>query len=402
MRTLHALATGTVCRAGLLALTLIGSAAAAQDNTVIGPPQLKDFQLEPRERIVTQPQAEPQPQPQTQQPAAPAPVAADPGTPRATAAEPRERAVPRQVPRPAPDSGAQAAPPPAAATTPADALENAAPPPISTDTAIAPPAIIPPAPLPPAPAEYPTQAPERAWWPFLLAGAALLLGGLLLWRRRRTARAEQHRELAHKPAVAAPAAPSPVSATPPLPPRPAPQPAPAPALEPAERPWIELELVAKRAAFTDAEASVQFELVIRNVGAVDAHNIRVDVKLLNAGAEQDTEIDAFFETAGRLATKVNFPHLPADKNILIDGEVGMPHAEMRALQLSGRLLFIPVVAVNVLYDWGQAQRGQTSRSYLVGREPSNGAQKMGPFHIDQGPRIWRSVDQRSHKVERRR
>jgi hypothetical protein len=79
----------------------------------------------------------------------------------------------------------------------------------------------------------------------------------------------------------------------------------------------------------------------------------------------------------------------------------MPVDEMRAMKLEERLLFIPVVAVNALYDWGDGRTGQTSKSYVIGRELQQETEKMGAFRVDQGPRIWRTIAQRPHKLAKR-
>ena len=71
------------------------------------------------------------------------------------------------------------------------------------------------------------------------------------------------------------------------------------------------------------------------------------------------------------------------------------------MRLDERLLFIPVIAVNILYDWGEGRSGQTSKSYVIGREMQTPGEKMGAFRVDQGPRIWRTVGQRQHKLARR-
>ena len=81
--------------------------------------------------------------------------------------------------------------------------------------------------------------------------------------------------------------------------------------EPVPRPWLELELKAERLASTDAESVVQFELEIVNNGAAPARNLRVDVKMFNAGQEQDKEIGAFFRIAGRESTKCSLPGIHA-------------------------------------------------------------------------------------------
>ena len=80
----------------------------------------------------------------------------------------------------------------------------------------------------------------------------------------------------------------------------------------------------------------------------------------------------------------------------------MPRDEMRAVKLDERLLFIPV-------DRGQ-RRSTTGARAGPARPPnpmssaassSRPSEKMGAFRVDQGPRIWRTVGQRQHKLARR-
>ncbi|HMJ93889.1 MAG TPA: hypothetical protein VK472_07305, partial [Allosphingosinicella sp.] len=136
-------------------------------------------------------------------------------------------------------------------------------------------------------------------------------------------------------------------------------------------------------------------------GPVPARNLRIDVKMFNAGEQQDQEIGAFFRTAGRESTKCSLPGVRPDTTVAIRGEVAMARADMRAVVLENKYLFIPVIAVNVLYDWGDGRTGQTSKSYVVGRELEQPSAKMGAFRVDLGPRIWRTVGQRQHKLARR-
>jgi hypothetical protein len=174
--------------------------------------------------------------------------------------------------------------------------------------------------------------------------------------------------------------------------------------EPQPRPWLELELKAERLSSTHSESLVQFELEITNSGTAPARNLRIDVKMFNAGEQQDQEIGAFFKTAGRESTKCNLPGIRAGQTGAIRGEVAMAREDMRAVVLDNRYLFIPVIAVNALYDYGDGLTGQTSKSYVVGRELEQAgekSEKMGAFRVDQGPRIWRTVGQRPHKLARR-
>lgn len=362
---------------GALAL---GAAAFAQDNqseAIIGPPQLKDFSLQPRERIV--PQAEPivVPPPVTNR-TAPAQQA-----PRPQSETQRNRPAERTAPPAAP---AQRAPAPA--ETPAVEERPAAP---ATGTQPAP--VFVPEAAPAEPAETlpeAIQAPAEsgggfAWYYALPAAALLALLGFAWHRRRRPASALLFDMEAASAARAEPA-PAPVPAAPKPPPLP--------------RPWLEISLKAERATFTDEEAEIQFELEILNTGGSEARNLRIDVKMFNAGAEQDKEIGAFFRKAGRQDSRLTLPKAAAGATGVIRGSVGMKREEIRAMQLDQRLLFVPVVAVNILYNYGENQMGQSSRSYLVGREAAQN-ERMGAFRVDLGPRVWRSVGQREHKLARR-
>lgn len=350
---------------GGAALLCAAAAAHAQDNSSAGaspaapppataPPPPRDFRLPGRTIVQQAPQEQPvvpvatppiaTPQPSAQRPP---PVPARPAAQRPV--------QPSPTPRPAP--------PPAAA--PADGLP-AAPIPVGT------------APRP-APAAPPAAGGSGFSWLYLAPVGLLALLAFAFLRSRRK-RGED--DAFDTTAIEAPAAPAP---------RP----------EPLLRPWLELDLKAERASATDAETVVQFVLEITNSGKAPARNLRIDVKMFNAGQEQDKEIGAFYRTAGRESTKCSLPGIAPGTTGAIKGEVAMPRDEMRAVVLDDKYLFIPVIAVNALYDWGDGRTGQTSKSYVVGRELEQPSAKMGAFRVDQGPRIWRTVGQRQHKLARR-
>jgi hypothetical protein len=344
--------------AAVTALLLGGASAAAQEGNTIGNPQLRDFQLPGQRRIVTQPP--------------PAPIVVAPPPP--TTAQPQTAPPARR---------AEARPTPAAPRQQAPAPQSQQPP----QTGTQPPAPVTVAPEPVAqapeqPAPAPTAEQPGAGFPWLYAIplAALALLGLALLRRRRPRAEELEPEVA--PVAAAV-----------VPPRPRPDPVP--------RPWIELSLKAERASATLDETLVQFELEIANTGKSPARNLRIDVKMFNAGNEQDREIGAFFRSAGRESSKLNLPGLGPESSGIVRGEVAMKRDDMRAVVLDDKYLFVPMLAVNALYDWGEGRAGQTSKSYVVGRELQQPGEKMGAFRVDQGPRIWRTIGQRQHTLARR-
>ena len=175
-------------------------------------------------------------------------------------------------------------------------------------------------------------------------------------------------------------------------PAPEPEPAPAPEAPAAPRPWIELDIAPERAAATENEVYVRYALTLTNTGEADARNIRIDPRLFNAGAEAETM--AFFQ--GPIHDESGSPHvvLRPGGSIKLSGQVAMPNAELREIELAGRRIFVPMVAINVAYDWAEGGAGRTSRSWLVGREAEVPTEKMGPFRLDLGPRIYRSVGRR--------
>jgi MYXO-CTERM domain-containing protein len=370
-------------------LLCVAPAARAQDDNTIGNPQLRDFQLRPGQQ-----QQQQQPQMPTIDPAPRTPVVVAPPPPATTA--PQNAPPQQQQPLPA-GQRTQAAPA-------APVQRQAAPGrPLGQSEGQPQPRAQPPAPLPqaetPAPAEpqpaaVPTQplstapAPQgETGFPWLYAvpaGAVLLIGLALFFRRRRRVQDETFEEKYIE-------AEAPVVVAPPAAPRP----------DPSLRPWLELTLKAERASATLTETVVNFELEIANTGKSEARNLRIDVKMFNAGAEQDKEIGAFFRTAGRESTKLNLPGIGPESVGVISAQVAMPRDEMRAMVLEEKYLFVPVIAVNALYDWGEGRTGQTSKSYVVGRELQQPSDKMGAFRVDQGPRIWRTVGQRQHSLARR-
>jgi hypothetical protein len=241
-------------------------------------------------------------------------------------------------------------------------------------------------------------------------GALAALAAFAALRRSRAARFEESEEETAQPVQAA--APAPVPARPAVPaaaPRATPQPAPqmAPVAAKASnngvvgiqiRPWLNLEFRPAQAAATLTEAVVQYELVITNTGNAAARNVRVEAKMFNAGADQDKEISEFFARPAPQQGRSRILAIPPRSGARMRSSVAMPKENVREITVEGRRLFIPMVAINVVYEWGEGRSGQTSMSYLVGREPERPSTKMGAFRLDLGPRIYRSVGQRPSNV----
>jgi hypothetical protein len=247
----------------------------------------------------------------------------------------------------------------------------------------------------PAPDPVGTLAPEHRFpiLPWLLAAIALAAGAaFLFWRNReRTA-------FAGGPHVDAFVAPTP----PPVPPRAHVPPSPAPPVAPAPpkpstagivstrlRPWVDIGFQPVRCILDERQVTVEFEIELFNSGSAPARAVLAEATLLNAGPNQDRDIEAFF--ANPVGEGDRIVAIPPLKRVKIGTKVIAPREAIQAYDLAGKQVFVPVLAFNALYQWSGGE-GQSSASYLVGRDSSG--EKLAPFRLDLGPRIFRGLASR--------
>ena len=352
------------------------SAAPAPAPGTVGPQELQNFKLQGN---VTRPAEQPAAPPAARTEARTAPAADQPqpkvATPvRRSAPAERPAAVAERAPEPLRQS-----PPASSVTVALPRLDNGA----VRGSAIAPAA--PSAPAVPAASDTPER--KFALLPWLLAALALGAGGaFLLWRRRSRA------ALAEGPTYDLFAAPEPE-------PEPAPAPAPAPAPEPAPerpafsglvstrvRPWIEIGFQPVRCVVEEQKVTIDFELELFNSGSVAAQSVLVETNLINAGNGQEQELGAFFaKPVGDAEQAVSIPPL---KRMTVKSQVVVARDQVQVFEAGGRKLFVPLVAFNASYRW-TGGGGQTSASYLVGRDTKS--EKMAPFRLDLGPRVFRGI-----------
>lgn len=370
-------------RFGAIALLSAGvSALSAGAQTTSPPPQtlpgLDDFSL-PSSRPTPQvtplttpaPQATPTPTPAPTPVVTPTPrgTPAPRPTPRPTvAATPSPRATPTPTPTPSPAPGA---------TPTFAAVATAAPRPAPVAT--------------PAMAVPQDVAPGWGGWIAAGAGLAALVAGILWWRRRRetsvavpqnTRPAPEAREPV-QPAAAPPDAPQPV-ATPAM-------------LDPApivpDRAQVTMILQPRRAGLNLLSATVEAELLLRNDGVAPALAIRVGALLIGAAAGLPGDVGPLFaRPVGRPVTPP-FALAPGEER-RVRLVVALPRAEIQPLTAGGRAMFVPVVAVNVLYDAGGIE-GQTAQAFAVGVERVDSA-KLAPLWLDQPARMFDAIGARAY------
>jgi hypothetical protein len=205
-----------------------------------------------------------------------------------------------------------------------------------------------------------------------------------------------------------PAEPAPKTQAPkPVPARPRPAAPEAPARKPPPpsgivstrlRPWLELEVELGRAIVDEKKAAVEFHLTVFNSGSIAARNVLVEASLFNAGPHQDTQIRGFFNEP--LGQGDPIEAITPMQRISIDSAVILPKEQVQPIEFEGRLLFVPLIAFNALYAWPGGGPGQTSASYLVGKQTDG--EKLAPLRLDLGPRLFRNLVVREHEVRLRK
>ncbi len=154
------------------------------------------------------------------------------------------------------------------------------------------------------------------------------------------------------------------------------------------RPWIELGFQPSRCAIEDDKVTIDFEIEMINSGNAPARAVLVEARLVNAGPEQDSEIGQFFSNPVGQGERIDT--IAPLKNVRIKSRIVTPRENVQVYDVGGRKVFVPLIAFNILYGWSRGE-GQTSASYLVGRDTKT--EKMAPFRVDLGPRLFRSLGQ---------
>ena len=234
-------------------------------------------------------------------------------------------------------------------------------------------------------------------WPWLLAVLAAAAGLAFYWHRGRVQPAFAGGAEVH--AFEAPT-PAPQPAPRKVAPRHDPTPKAAPAPVPPQddpfkglvstrlRPWIELGFHASRCTIEDDKVTIDFEVEMINSGNAPARGVLVEARLVNAGPTQDSEIGQFFSNPVGQGERIDT--IAPLKNVRIKSRIVTPRENVQVYDVGGRKVFVPLIAFNILYGWSRGT-GQTSASYLVGRDTKS--DKMAPFRLDLGPRLFRSLGQ---------
>jgi hypothetical protein len=141
-----------------------------------------------------------------------------------------------------------------------------------------------------------------------------------------------------------------------------------------------------RCIVTDEAVTIEFELDLFNSGSAPARDLHVAVAMINAGETQDQALATFFAQRPGPGERID-AILPL-KRVSLTTQIVTSREQVQVLELGGRQVFVPLIAFNANYGWS-GKEGQTSVSYLLGREGKG--EKLAPFRLDLGPRLFRGV-----------
>lgn len=164
------------------------------------------------------------------------------------------------------------------------------------------------------------------------------------------------------------------------------------------RPWIEIEFVPERTIVDGDKVALEFVVTLYNSGSAPARDVLIEAGMFNASPAQDREIAAFFGNPVGRGDRV--PVIAPLQRVVVRSAVTLPRSQVRPLEMEGRPLLVPLAGFNALYRWGSNGQGQTSASYLVGKETKG--EKLAPFRLDLGPRVFRGLAAREHQLRVRK
>ena len=160
------------------------------------------------------------------------------------------------------------------------------------------------------------------------------------------------------------------------------------------KPQLNVEFVPDRVVITEQEVMLMFEIVIANVGSAPARDVLVEGHLFTAHIGQDREIATFFQNPA--ASDDRMTMIAPLGRVSLKSVARLPLDEVHQFEAGGRKLFVPLIGFNILYRFGGTE-GQASASFLVGRGNEED-EKLAPFRIDQGPKIFRGLSSRPHSI----
>lgn len=239
---------------------------------------------------------------------------------------------------------------------------------------------------------------QRQPWLFIVAGVAvLLLAASAAWsalRGRRTPEGASEPFEAKMPAANDAAEPANEPAEPQHPSTAEPElaaPIVVTATRAADSPAISLE--ARRMSATLVNATLTYRLTVTNTGAEPLVDLVIGGDMVAAHASRTVQ-EQLAPDAGMLPELHTIATLAPGESVMLGGDIRLPLTAIRPIRHGDASLFVPLARFAAIWTGALGARKSRYCTFLVGQLPPSESERLQPFRLDLGPRLYAELGQR--------
>lgn len=145
---------------------------------------------------------------------------------------------------------------------------------------------------------------------------------------------------------------------------------------------------------TLVNATLAYRLAVTNSGDVTLTNVDVGGDMISAHASRPVE-EQLGQDGAPLASLHAISGLAPGESITIAGELRLPLAAILPIRRGDAALFVPLARFAIMATDPEGRVVGMRRAFLVGQSRSATADKLQPFRLDLGPRLYSELGQRA-------
>lgn len=159
-----------------------------------------------------------------------------------------------------------------------------------------------------------------------------------------------------------------------------------------QTPVLNVDLEATRMSATLFNATLAYRLSVSAGTRIDSLTVRGDMTAAHASRPAEEQLGSgdapILHRAGALA---------AEEVIELSGEVRLPLSAIKPIQHGNAALFVPLVRLE-LEGMSNGKPVRLRAAFVVGLEEAGADERLHPFRLDLGPRIYPYVGRRALAV----
>lgn len=152
-------------------------------------------------------------------------------------------------------------------------------------------------------------------------------------------------------------------------------------------------LEATRLSATLVATTLNYRIVALNRGDEPLEDIAIGGDMIAAHASRPAE-EQLGLSGPELPPIHRITRLEPGGEALLEGEMKLPLSAVMPIRHAEKALFVPLARLDA---WASAPEGRAVRAraaWIVGQEAKPVAERLQPFRLDLGPRIWGDLGQR--------